>query len=118
MEVNIIASAAPSPENPLRQRVLVDGRHVLYTDEPVSVGGSDSTCSPHELLAAALAACATTMAALAAHPQGLLFNDVKELCGLTDGNLGRHLPGQTRAHQRGRNHHLRRLNGRIGCWRD
>lgn len=28
---------------------------------------------------------------LAAHPQGLLFNDLKELCTLTDGNLSRHL---------------------------
>ncbi len=28
---------------------------------------------------------------LAVHPQGLLFNDLKELCALTDGNLSRHL---------------------------
>src|SRR2546422_5713156 len=28
---------------------------------------------------------------LATHPQGLLFNDLKELCTLTDGNLSRHL---------------------------
>jgi len=28
---------------------------------------------------------------LAIHPQGLLFNDLKELCALTDGNLSRHL---------------------------
>jgi DNA-binding MarR family transcriptional regulator len=28
---------------------------------------------------------------LAAHPQGLLFNDLKDLCALTDGNLSRHL---------------------------
>lgn len=28
---------------------------------------------------------------LATHPQGLLFNDLKELCCLTDGNLSRHL---------------------------
>ena len=28
---------------------------------------------------------------LATHPQGLLFNDLKELCALTDGNLSRHL---------------------------
>ena len=28
---------------------------------------------------------------LAAHPEGLLFNDLKELCSLTDGNLSRHL---------------------------
>lgn len=31
------------------------------------------------------------MASLAAHPEGLLFNDLKALCALTDGNLSRHL---------------------------
>ena len=31
------------------------------------------------------------MTSLAAHPKGLLFNDLKELCALTDGNLSRHL---------------------------
>lgn len=28
---------------------------------------------------------------LATHPDGLLFNDMKDLCTLTDGNLSRHL---------------------------
>jgi DNA-binding MarR family transcriptional regulator len=28
---------------------------------------------------------------LVAHPEGLLFNDLKEMCNLTDGNLSRHL---------------------------
>jgi hypothetical protein len=28
---------------------------------------------------------------LIAHPKGLVFADLKELCGLTDGNLSRHL---------------------------
>jgi DNA-binding MarR family transcriptional regulator len=28
---------------------------------------------------------------LATHPSGLIFNDLKELCALTDGNLSRHL---------------------------
>ena len=31
------------------------------------------------------------MTSLLAHPDGLLFNDLKELCSLTDGNLSRHL---------------------------
>lgn len=31
------------------------------------------------------------LASLAAHRGGLLFNDLKELCSLTDGNLSRHL---------------------------
>src|SRR6202521_1880793 len=28
---------------------------------------------------------------LVTHPRGLLFNDLKELCALSDGNLSRHL---------------------------
>jgi DNA-binding transcriptional ArsR family regulator len=31
------------------------------------------------------------LASLAAHPDGLSFNELKELCTLTDGNLSRHL---------------------------
>jgi DNA-binding MarR family transcriptional regulator len=31
------------------------------------------------------------LTSLVAHPEGLLFNDLKELCSLTDGNLNRHL---------------------------
>jgi DNA-binding transcriptional ArsR family regulator len=31
------------------------------------------------------------LTSLAAHPKGLAFADLKELCGLTDGNLSRHL---------------------------
>lgn len=31
------------------------------------------------------------LASLVTRPQGLAFNDLKELCGLTDGNLARHL---------------------------
>jgi DNA-binding MarR family transcriptional regulator len=31
------------------------------------------------------------LASLAAHPGGLVFNDIKRLCNLTDGNLSRQL---------------------------
>jgi DNA-binding transcriptional ArsR family regulator len=31
------------------------------------------------------------LTSLLAHPKGLPFGDLKELCGLTDGNLSRHL---------------------------
>ena len=31
------------------------------------------------------------LTSLAAHPEGLSFNELKELCALTDGNLSRHL---------------------------
>jgi DNA-binding MarR family transcriptional regulator len=31
------------------------------------------------------------LTSLAAHPKGLVFGDLKQMCGLTDGNLSRHL---------------------------
>lgn len=31
------------------------------------------------------------LTSLVAHPRGLAFGDLKQLCGLTDGNLSRHL---------------------------
>jgi DNA-binding MarR family transcriptional regulator len=31
------------------------------------------------------------LTSLVGHPRGLLFGDLKQLCGLTDGNLSRHL---------------------------
>ena len=37
------------------------------------------------------------LASLASHADGLLFNDLKQLCALTDGNLSRHLSVLTEA---------------------
>ena len=31
------------------------------------------------------------LTSLVAHPKGVVFGDLKQLCGLTDGNLSRHL---------------------------
>lgn len=33
----------------------------------------------------------SVLTSLITHPKGLTFNDVKQLCALTDGNLSRHL---------------------------
>ena len=49
------ASARPLGRT-LRHEVRVGSRHVLYTDEPADLGGSDTGPAPHELLPAALAA--------------------------------------------------------------
>ncbi|MTK64595.1 MAG: helix-turn-helix domain-containing protein [Methanobacterium sp.] len=38
------------------------------------------------------------LTSLVAHPKGLLFGDLKQLCGLTDGNLSRHLQILQEAH--------------------
>lgn len=55
----LVASSRSVPGT-LRQRVLVDGRHLLETDEPPEVGGGGAGPAPHELLAAAIAACVST----------------------------------------------------------
>jgi DNA-binding MarR family transcriptional regulator len=33
----------------------------------------------------------SVLTSLVAHPRGVVFGDLKQLCGLTDGNLSRHL---------------------------
>lgn len=48
----------------LRHEVDVNGRHMIITDEPVDVGGTDFGAAPHELLPATLASCISTMIAL------------------------------------------------------
>ncbi len=48
----------------LEHEVEVNRRHVIVTDEPVRLGGSDLGPAPHELLAATLASCVATMIAM------------------------------------------------------
>lgn len=45
----------------LRHEVDVNGRHVIFTDEPERLGGTDEGPAPHELLAAMVASCVSTM---------------------------------------------------------
>lgn len=56
----MLTARARSVPGSLRQEVLVDGRHLLVTDEPVELGGEGSAPAPHELVPAALAACIST----------------------------------------------------------
>jgi len=56
-----LTATAHSIRGTLRQDVVIDGRHHLITDEPERVGGDGSAPSPHELLAAALASCISTV---------------------------------------------------------
>jgi len=58
MSMNAIAR---SMNGEIRHEVDVNGRHVIITDEPERLGGTDTAPTPHELLPAMLAACASTM---------------------------------------------------------
>ena len=55
-----LTATARSVPGTLRQQVVIDGRHRLWTDEPAHLGGEDSGPAPHELFPAALAACVST----------------------------------------------------------
>jgi putative redox protein len=54
----------------LKHEVDVNGRHMIVTDEPFSLGGTDEGPAPHELLPAALASCIATMVAMYAEKRG------------------------------------------------
>lgn len=61
----------------LQNEVDVNGRHVIVTDEPAGLGGDDSGPAPHELLPAAVAACASTMIGLYAQRHGWHLSGVE-----------------------------------------
>jgi putative redox protein len=73
--MSLSATAHASPGS-LRQEILIDGRHHLVTDEPVSVGGEGSAPAPHELLAAALAGCVSTVLVMYARTKDWDLRDV------------------------------------------
>ncbi|HTY98017.1 MAG TPA: OsmC family protein [Solirubrobacteraceae bacterium] len=54
----------------LKHLVDVNGRHTIVTDEPNALGGTDEGAAPHELLAAAVAGCVSTMIAMYAQKRG------------------------------------------------
>ena len=54
------ATARPI-DGTLRHEIDVNARHTITTDEPTSLGGTDTAPTPHELLAATLASCVSTM---------------------------------------------------------
>jgi len=68
---------AQSVDGGVRQEVDVNGRHILTTDEPASLGGTDTAPTPHELLAAALASCVSTMIMLYARRRDWDLGEVR-----------------------------------------
>ena len=73
MSLSATAHAIPGS---LRQEVLVDGHHLLWTDEPETVGGDGSAPAPHELLPAALASCVSTVLVMYARTKEWDLGDV------------------------------------------
>jgi putative redox protein len=61
----------------LRHDVDVNGRHTIITDEPESLGGTDTGPAPHELLPATLASCISTMIALYAQRRAWDIGEVR-----------------------------------------
>ena len=61
----------------LRHEVDVNRRHTLVTDEPERLGGTDAGPAPHELMAAMLAACTSTMIVLYAQRRDWRLGDVR-----------------------------------------
>jgi putative redox protein len=70
------ASARPI-EGTLQHEIDVNGRHTIFTDEPEKLGGTDTAPAPHELLAAAIASCVSTMIALYARRRDWQLGDVR-----------------------------------------
>ncbi|HZR96838.1 MAG TPA: OsmC family protein [Gaiellaceae bacterium] len=60
----------------LRQEIVIDGKHRLFTDEPEELGGDGSAAAPHELLPAALAGCVSTTLVMYARRKGWEIGEV------------------------------------------
>ncbi|CAB4877415.1 unannotated protein [freshwater metagenome] len=70
-------ATAYGPAGSLRHEIGVNGRHTIVTDEPESLGGTDTGPAPHELLPAALASCISTMVALYALKRDWAMGEVR-----------------------------------------
>jgi putative redox protein len=72
-----MTATARRVDGTLRHEIDVNGRHVIITDEPDRLGGTDTGPAPHELLPAMLAACVSTMIAMYASARNLDLADLR-----------------------------------------
>ena len=72
-----MTATARSFDGALRHEIDVNGRHTIVTDEPESLGGTDAGPAPHELLAAMLASCVSTMIALYARARDWQLGELR-----------------------------------------
>jgi putative redox protein len=70
------ASARPV-DGTLGHEIDVNARHTITTDEPQGLGGGDIGPAPHELLAAMVASCFSTMIVLYARQRDWGLEDVR-----------------------------------------
>ena len=70
-------ASAHSIHGTLRHEIDVNGRHTITTDEPEYLGGTDTGPAPHELLAATLASCVSTMVVLYAQRKNWDLGDIR-----------------------------------------
>ncbi len=75
--MSTFTASSLTPAGGLRSEVDVNGRHLIVTDEPESVGGTDLGPAPHELLPAMLASCISTIIALYAQKRDWELGDVR-----------------------------------------
>ena len=74
----MIFTASARPINgTLQHEIDVNGRHMIITDEPEDLGGADTGPAPHELLAAAVASCVSTMIVLYAQRRDWQLGDIR-----------------------------------------
>jgi putative redox protein len=59
------------------QQVITIGKHQLLSDAPVAFGGEETGPEPHDLLAAALAACTTLTVTMFARRKEMALEDVR-----------------------------------------
>ena len=72
-----MTAVARSMHGDLRHGVDVNGRHMIVTDEPERLGGTDTGPAPHELLPAMLASCVSTMITLYARAREWELSEVR-----------------------------------------
>jgi putative redox protein len=76
MQTMTMTAVARSADGQLRHEVEVNGRHLIVTDEPERLGGTDVGPAPHELLPAMLASCVSTMITLYARTKNWELSEV------------------------------------------
>lgn len=84
-------AVARSVDGELRHEVNVNDRHVIITDEPERLGGTDTGPAPHELLPAMLASCMSTMITLYARARDWELSEVRVEVAYDSESTPRHI---------------------------